>query len=247
MIMGTLTRRGFVKSSSLTAGASMFALQGCAGMGKVATRKVPSLRKPGDKLRMGFIGSGGRGGANLNEFYNLGEEIVALCDIDQGRLDGAYDKVKGRCAGAKRYRDFRELLEKEQDLDAVVVSTPDHMHATAAIAAMKCGYHVYVEKPLVRTVWEVRQFERIANGCGVISQMGNNGNGSPTQRRRIEIFRSGVLGRIKEVHVTTNRPIWPQGLDRPAGSDPVPDSICWNLWLGVAPERPFKKDVYHGF
>lgn len=233
--------------SAMAAGASMFAFQGCGSKGKLSTRKVPSLRKPGEKLRMGFVGSGGRGGSNLKEFYELGEEIVALCDIDQGRLDGAHNRVKERCAGAKKYRDFREMLEKEQDLDAVVVSTPDHMHAAAAIAAMKCGYHVYVEKPLVRTVWEARQFERIANGCGVVTQMGNNGNGSSTQRRRIEIYSSGVLGCIKEVHVTTNRPIWPQGLDRPAGSDPVPASLDWDLWLGIAPQRPFKKDVYHGF
>ena len=246
IIMGGITRRGFVKSSTLAASASV-CMQGCRSLVGTSTRKLPSLRKPGEKLRMGFIGSGGRGGANLHEFFKLGEEIVALCDIDQGRLDGAYNKIKERCPDARKYRDFREMLEKEQDLDAVVVSTPDHMHAKAAITAMKCGYHVYVEKPLVRTVWEVRQFKRIANDCGVTTQMGNNGNGTPTQRRRIEIYSSGILGCIKEVHVTTNRPIWPQGLNRPAGSDPVPDSIDWNLWLGVAPERPFKKDVYHGF
>ncbi len=236
-----------MQRGAMTAGATFFAAQGCRSQDAVKIRKVASLRKPGDKLRMGFIGSGGRGGANLGEFYSLGEEIVALCDVDQSRLDGSYNKVKERCAGARRYRDYRDMLAQEQDLDAVVVSTPDHMHAAAAIAAMQCGYHVYVEKPLVRTVWEARAFERIANACGVISQMGNNGNGTPGQRRRIEIFQSGILGCVREVHVTSDRPIWPQGLERPEGGDPVPESMSWELWLGVAPERPFKKDVYHPF
>jgi predicted dehydrogenase len=245
--MNRSTRRGFMKNGAIAAGATFFAAPGCRSQEAAKIRKVPSLRKPGDKLRMGFIGSGGRGGANLGEFYGLGEEIVALCDVDQSRLDGSYNKVKERCAAARKYRDYREMLTQEQDLDAVVVSTPDHMHAAAAIAAMRCGCHVYVEKPLVRTVWEARQFERIANACGVISQMGNNGNGSAGQRRRIEIFQSGILGCVKEVHVTSDRPIWPQGLERPEGSDPVPDSLSWELWLGVAPERPFKKEVYHPF
>jgi len=245
--METTTRRTFLKSGTIAAGASFLAAQGCHSSTMVSTRKVPSLRKQGDKLRMGFIGSGGRGRANLMEFYNLGEEIVALCDIDGGRLDDSYTRVKERCADARRYRDYRELLDKERDLDAVVVSTPDHMHAAAAIAAMKCGYHVYVEKPLVRTVWECREFQRIANACGVITQMGNNGNGTNGQRRRIEIFNSGILGRVHEVHVTTNRPIWPQALDRPQGSDPIPDTLSWDLWLGVAPHRDYLKDVYHPF
>jgi len=206
-----------------------------------------SLRKPGDKLRMGFIGSGGRGGANLNEFYNLGEEVVALCDVDLNHLNGAAKKVSGRCPKVHPYQDWRVMLEKETNLDAVVISTPDHMHAACAIAAMKAGCHVYVEKPLVRTWWEAERFRDVAKACGVVTQMGNNGNGMDGQRRNIEILMSGVLGEIKEIHVTTDRPIWPQGLDRPEGSDTVPPNLDWNLWLGVAPKRPFKKNVYHTF
>jgi len=217
------------------------------GQSLTSTKKGLSFKKPGDKLRMAFIGSGGRGGANLKEFYGLGEEIVALCDIDKGRLDGAYNAVKSRCSAARQYSDFRELLAKERDLDAVVVSTPDHMHATAAIAAMKTGHHVYVEKPLVRTIWEVRQFKKTADELGVISQMGNNGNGDSGQRRRIEVLQSGIFGRIDEVHVTSDRPIWPQAINRPADSDPVSENINWDLWLGIAKERPYKKDVYHPF
>ncbi|MDA3926191.1 MAG: Gfo/Idh/MocA family oxidoreductase [Kiritimatiellae bacterium] len=245
--MKKLSRRSFIKSSTAATGGVMAAAATSHSKNLTSTKKALSFKKPGDKLRMAFIGSGGRGGANLSEFYKLGEEIVALCDIDKGRLDGSYNKVKERCSDAKRYTDFRDLLSSESDLDAVVVSTPDHMHATAAIAAMKTGHHVYVEKPLVRTIWEVRQFKKIANELGVISQMGNNGNGNSGQRRRIEVLQSGIFGRIDEVHVTSNRPIWPQAINRPADSDPVSENINWDLWLGVAKERPYKKDVYHPF
>lgn len=240
--MKQMSRRAFLRTGAAVAGA--VSLAGCSS---VSVARAPRFRKTGDKLNMAFIGSGGRGGSNLKEFYELGENIVALCDVDRGRLDRAAKSVKERCPDARTYQDFREMLAKEKDLDAVVVSTPDHMHATAAIAAMKLGHHVYVEKPLVRTVWEVRRFREVAEACGVVTQMGNNGNGTDAQRRKIEIVKSGVLGEISEIHVNTDRPIWPQGLSRPEGSDPVPPELAWDCWLGVAPERPFKKDVYHGF
>ena len=246
------TRRDFISTGSLAAAAGLAGCSTPGGSGSAADLPVPVLRKAGlrdkgDKLRMAFIGSGGRGWANLGEFYKLGEEIVALCDVDLGRLDGAAKKIAGRCPKVRRYQDWRELLEKETDLDAIVVSTPDHMHAACAIAAMERGCHVYVEKPLVRTWWEAERFRAVARACGVVTQMGNNGNGLDSQRRTIEILQSGVLGKIREIHVTTDRPIWPQGLDRPEGSDVVPKNLDWNLWLGVAPKRPFKKNVYHAF
>ena len=245
-----LTRRSFIETAAGTAAA--FATPGCATAALDAAAPVDVIAKthfakPGEKIRMGFIGSGGRGGANLNEFFSLGEEIVALCDVDSTRLDAAAKKISARCPKARRYRDWRELLDREKDLDAVVVSTPDHMHAAAAIAAMKRGLHVYVEKPLVRTFFEAERFRRVAEACGVVTQMGNNGNGTDGQRRNIEILQSGVLGDVSEIHVTTDRPIWPQAIDRPEGSDTIPDTFDWNLWLGVAPKRPFKKGVYHGF
>jgi predicted dehydrogenase len=240
--MKRVSRREFLRAGAAAAGA--LSLAACAS---VPITKARAFRKAGDKLNMAFIGSGGRGGANLKEFYELGEQVVALCDVDRGRLEHSAKVVKERCPDARRYQDFRELLAREKELDAVVVSTPDHMHAAAAIAAMKQGCHVYVEKPLVRTVWEVRRFEEVAKACGVMTQMGNNGNGSDAQRRRIEILQSGVLGEVSEIHVNTDRPIWPQGLDRPEGGDPVPPELAWDCWLGVAPERPFKKDVYHAF
>jgi predicted dehydrogenase len=240
--MKAISRRGFLRTGVAVAGAASVA--GCAG---VLGRRQPRARRAEGELRLAFIGSGGRGGANLKEFCDLGERMVALCDVDRGHLEGAAKQVTERWPDVRKYLDYRELLATEQDLDAVVVSTPDHMHAAAAIAAMKRGCHVYVEKPLVRTVWEVRRFAEVAKAAGVMTQMGNNGNGTDAQRRMIEVLQSGVLGEVSEVHVSTDRPIWPQGLDRPAGSDPVPERLDWNAWLGVAPERPFKQDVYHPF
>ncbi len=240
--MKPCSRREFLRTSATVAGA--VSLAGCA---TISGSRAARLRRKGGPLNLAFIGAGGRGGANLKEFYELGEQIVALCDVDRGRLDHAAETVKDRCPWVRKYQDYRQMLAAEKDLDAVVVSTPDHMHAAAAIAAMKRGCHVYVEKPLVRTVWEARRFAEVASQCGVVTQMGNNGNGTDAQRRKIEVLQSGVLGNVSEIHVSTDRPIWPQGLDRPADSDPVPDVLDWDRWLGVAPERPFKKDVYHAF
>lgn len=246
------SRREFIGGGMLAAAGT--AMPGCLSTPETpsASAKVPILRsagfrKPGDKIRMAFIGSAGRGGANLGEFMKIGEEIVALCDVDRRLLDGAKKKVAKQYPQVRGYQDWREMLDKEKDLDAVVVSTPDHMHAACAIAAMERGCHVYVEKPLVRTWWEAERFREVAKACGVVTQMGNNGNGTDGQRSRIEVLQSGVLGEVSEIHVTTNRPIWPQGLDRPEGSDTVPETLDWNLWLGVAPKRPYKKGVYHNF
>jgi predicted dehydrogenase len=228
------------------AATGIVALTGMAQSDIKPSRAV-RFRKPDEKLNMAFIGSGGRGSDNLREFYALGENIVALCDIDRGRLKGSANQVKERCPDVRTYQDYREMLANENDLDAVVVSTPDHMHAMCAIAAMKQGCHVYVEKPLVRTVWECRRFAEVAKACGVFTQMGNNGNGTDGQRRNIEILQSGLLGEISDIHVSSDRPIWPQGLDRPEGEDPVPEGLMWDLFIGNAPMRPYKKDVYHPF
>jgi len=230
----------------MSAATGFAALTGVAQTDIKPSRAV-RIRKPDEKLNMAFIGSGGRGADNLKAFYELGENIIALCDIDKRRLNGSANQVKERCPDARKYQDYRELLAKENDLDAVVVSTPDHMHAACAIAAMRQGCHVYVEKPLVRTVWECRRFGEVAKACGVFTQMGNNGNGTDGQRRNIEILQSGLLGEISDIHISSDRPIWPQGLDRPEGEDPIPEELDWDAFIGVAPMRPFKKDVYHPF
>ena len=242
-----LSRRDFIGAGSL-------ALAGCcapcAGRTYVSEPveilRTDRLRNRGERLRMAFIGSGGRGGANLDAFYSLGEEVVALCDVDLNRLRAARPSARPRCPKVRTYQDWRALLDKEKDLDAVVVSTPDHMHAAIAIRAMKMGKHVYVQKPLVRTLWEAQEFFKAAKANGVVSQMGNQGSAGDGFRRNVEIVQSGILGDVKEVHVWTNRPIWPQGFAAMKAATtreivPVPATLDWNAWLGVAAGRPYRK------
>jgi predicted dehydrogenase len=215
----------------------------------VRPSRAVRFRKAEEKLNMAFIGSGGRGNDNLGAFYDLGENIVAVCDIDKGRLNGSANKVKERCPDVRSYLDWRELLAKEADLDAVVVSTPDHVHASAAITAMRMGCHAYIEKPVVRTIWEAHYLEKVAKANGVCTQQGNQGSAGDGLRRTVEILHAGVLGDVKEVHVWTNRPVWrTQGKPAPTGEDPVPDHLDWDAWLGPAKARPYKSgDVYHKF
>lgn len=212
-----------------------------------------------EKVNCGIIGSGGRGGANLNGVAEQGQNIVALCDVDRGRLDGAARKFPE----AHKYTDFRKLLAEEKTLDAVVVSTPDHTHAPASMMAMKQGLHCYCEKPLTHSVSEARAMTEIAVEKKLSTHMGTPGRGSEGTVRAAEVIRSGAIGEVKEAHFWTNRPIWPQGFDRPEGEDPVPESLDWDLWIGPAPMRPFKatwpeghpvyqskwnhRQVYHSF
>ena len=246
MKLDSLSRRHFLKGSLLTAGAC--ALNGCA--------TAPSFRKPGERLQLGVIGTGGQGVTDWSQMVECGNvDVVAMCDVDAGMFDVAskWYAEKGRAAAFRTYADYRKMLETEKRLDAVLVATPDHTHAAAAIQAMKRGCHVYVEKPLVRTIWEARYFKETAKQHGVVTQMGNHGSAMDGTRRGIEILRSGLLGNVTEVHVWTNRPEispgntwgWKQPLKRPEGHDPVPPEMNWDLWLGTAPERPFKKGAYH--
>jgi len=205
----------------------------------------PEDKSPNEKINLGFVGCGGMGWSNLKDFQH--ENIVALCDVDDNRAANAY-KLKPQ---AKRYHDFREMLEKEKTIDAVVVATPDHVHAPASIMAMKLGKHCFCQKPLTHSVYEARMMRTVAAEYKVATQMGNQGTAENGLRRAVEVIRAGALGPVREVHVWTNRPIWPQGMDRPAGSTPVPDYLKWDLWLGPAPERPFytekDKDTYCPF
>jgi predicted dehydrogenase len=240
--MMQFNRRDFVKGSAF-AGASL-ALGGC---GTFDGRKYC---KPGEKLNIGVIGVGGKGWSDWLPMFQNGENIVALCDVDRGPIDRALAEIeKGgqKASQVKCYSDYRKMLDECKNLNAVTVSTPDHTHAPAAIRAMKQGCHVYVQKPLVRTIWEARYFERVAKSCGVVTQMGNQGSANNGLRRNAELLQSGILGKVTEVHVWTNRPVWPQGIARPEGADPVPATLDWDSWLGTAPVRPFKAGVYHTF
>ncbi|HAV62502.1 MAG TPA: gfo/Idh/MocA family oxidoreductase, partial [Verrucomicrobiales bacterium] len=146
------------------------------------------------------------------------------------------------------YSDWRKMFDEMGDkIDAVTISTPDHVHGLAGITALKLKKHVYCQKPLTQNVWEAREMRRLAIENKVATQMGNQGSAGDGLRRAIEVIQAGVIGNPLELHVWSNRPVWPQGLARPEGSDPVPDHLDWDLWLGPAQKRPFKKDVYHGF
>src|SRR5262249_22493620 len=178
----------------------------------------------------------------------------ALCDIDSDTLNKKHKsfqdraKKESRTYDAKLYRDWRKMFdEMGKSIDAVTVSTPDHVHGSAAITAMRLGKHVYCQKPLTQTVWEAREMRKLAKEKNLATQMGNQGSAGDGLRRAVECIQAGVIGHPKELHVWSNRPIWPQGLDRPEGEDPVPSNVDWDLWLGPAAYRPFKKGVYHSF
>ena len=192
---------------------------------------------PSDKLNIAALGAGGKAEVNLkNAFNNGSDNIVALCDVD----DRMAKTSRGKWPKAKYYKDYRELLEKEdKNIDAVIISTPDHMHAVMAMAAMKQGKHVYVEKPLTHDIYEARMLTEAARKYKVVTQMGNQGSSGDDTRKIETWIKNGVIGDVRTVHVWTNRPVWPQGIPTPAGKFEIPKEIDWTLWLGTAPERPF--------
>jgi len=200
---------------------------------------LPHVAFGASKLNIAVIGAGGRGSEDLQQLDN--ENIVALCDVDQDRAAGAFKKYPN----AKRYADFRVMLEKEKGIEAVVVATPDHTHAVAAMAAIKHGKHTYCEKPLTRTVREARLLAEAAREAKVATQMGNQGMAFEGNRLINEWIWSGAIGPVREVHGWSDRPthegklFWAQGVERPAETPPVPDTLDWDLWLGPAPFRPY--------
>jgi predicted dehydrogenase len=210
-----------------------------AGLWVVGSRVRAGDRSPNETLNIGIIGAGGRGEANLQAVS--GENIVALCDVDEHHLGQA----AARFPAAKTYRDFRTLLE-QKGLDAVVVSTPDHTHAAATVRALRLGKHVYCEKPLCHSIHEARAVARAAAEAKVATQMGNVGHSSEATRRIVELVRAGAIGPVREVHAWTNRPIWPQGIATRPEPQPVPGHVDWDLWLGPAPKRPYNA-AYHPF
>ena len=190
---------------------------------------------PSDKLNVACIGVGGQGWSDVRGMSS--ENIYALCDVDDRSADRAYKAFPN----AKRYKDYREMMDKEaKNIDAVTITTPDHSHAAAAMLALHAGKHVYVQKPLARTVHEVRALmAEAAKRPKQSTQMGNQGHAAEGVRQIREWFDAGILGDVREVHLWTNRPIWPQAIDRPQQAFNVPPALDWNLWLGPSPERPY--------
>jgi len=236
------TRREFLRNTTY-AGAGLWVL-GSAGCGGFLMGPRPRRISPNEKMHVAGIGVGGKGGGDIKA-ASVGNNIVALCDVDFHRAAeaGSFKAFPK----AKKYKDFRKMLdEMGRQIDAVTVSTPDHQHAVAAMMAMKMGKHVFCQKPLTHDVYEARALTEAARKYGVVTQMGNQGTSKDGLREAVEVVQSGAIGPVREVHVWTNRPIWPQGIGRPKGTLPVPAHLNWDLWLGTAPERPYHKG-YHPF
>src|SRR5216683_4998985 len=190
---------------------------------------------PSDKLNIACIGVGGMG---ANDVRGVGktENIYALCDVDDRQGAQSFQAFPL----AKRFKDFRVMLDKEgKSIDAVTVSTPDHTHTVAGMRAIKLGKHTRIQKPLARTLWEVKQLEEAARQYKVQTQMGNQGHAEEGTRLIREWVDAGLIGTVREIQLWTNRPIWPQAIDRPLEEYYTPATLDWDLWLGPAPERPY--------
>ena len=224
-------RRNFLKTATLAGGAAVFG--------------VPTLLRGqnlNSKLNIAVIGCGGKGEGDTD--CCSGENIYALCDVDLERCA----KTLKKYPQAKFYKDYRVMFAEIGDsIDAVDCATPDHCHAIAESHAMRLGKHVYGQKPLTQTIYEARYLRNLAQETGVVTQMGNQGSAADGLRRAVECIQAGIIGQVHEAHIWTNRPIWPQGMGRPEGSDPVPETLNWDHWIGPAPMRPYKKDVYQPF
>jgi predicted dehydrogenase len=223
------SRRSFIRDASIAAG-FFIVPRHVLGRGFIA---------PSDKLNIAGIGAGGKGESDLAEFAKSpNANIVSLCDVD----DRQAKKSRGRFPKATYYKDFREMLDKEKNnIDAVSVSTPDHTHAIAALAAMQMGKHVYVQKPLTHDVHEARMLTEAADKYKVVTQMGNQGSSSDGVRQMQEWYNAGIIGDAHTIYVWTNRPVWPQGFGKPKTTAAVPTELDWNLWLGTAPFEDYKE------
>ncbi|MCK4565427.1 MAG: Gfo/Idh/MocA family oxidoreductase [Verrucomicrobia bacterium] len=225
-----ISRRNILATSAATA--ATFNLFPAHVLGQDENGHAPS-----DKLNIAFIGAGGKARSSISGCSH--HNIYALCDVDSVRAAGSFEKYPS----AKRFDDWRVMLDREaKNLDAVLISTPDHSHAVATMAAMQLGLPVYCEKPLTRTISEARIVAEYARKNRIVTQMGNQGHAAEGARLTNEWIQSGLLGKIREVHCWTNRPIWPQGMVRPE-AEPVPSTMNWDVWLGPAPKAPYSSKI----
>jgi predicted dehydrogenase len=219
------TRRDFMKQTA--------ALSAAVWVSASSVRAAS--RSANEKLNIAAIGAGGKGRVDIAGCSH--ENIVALCDADDERAAETYKKYPN----VPKFKDYRKMLEERKDIDAVIVSTPDHHHAPASVLAMRMGKHVYCQKPLTHSIYESRRMREVAHEMNVVTQMGNQGHAFDGARRIVELIRDGAIGQVREVHCWTDRPgkYWHQPVERPQMSDPLPKGLDWNVWLGPAPERPY--------
>jgi len=226
------SRRNFLKGTA-AAGIGYWVAGGVSPKESIAAN---------ERLQFGCVGIGGKGSSDSGAAGKAGD-VIAICDVDKGRLKGATK----RFPKAKTYTDWRELLDKHgKQLNGLTVSTPDHSHFHPTINALNMGIACFTQKPLTHSIWEARQLAEAAAKNKVASQMGNQGTANSNLRKSAAILKTGALGKIKEVHVWTNRPVWAQGGPRPKPSDNVPTTLEWDLWIGPAPFRPYSPG-YHPF
>lgn len=217
------------------------------GIGSLVSMASPAIirgRSAHSRIHLAGVGVGGKGWTDLGQ-SSFGHDVVAICDVDETRLERAAQ----RYPMARKYTDWRKLLE-QSDIDALTVSTPDHMHAPISFRAISMGKHVYTQKPLTHSVYEARVLTRLAKQKGVVTQMGIQHHSSARIKTGVQVVQDGIIGKVREVHVWTNRPgqYWQQQLQRPSGNDPIPQHFHWDLWLGTAPSRPYRAGkTYHPF
>jgi predicted dehydrogenase len=218
-------------------------LRGAAALGVGMTLADKTLANQGGRVRFACIGVGGKGDSDSTDAGRYGE-VAAICDVDENTLAKALQKYPN----ARVFTDWRLCLKAmAKEVDAVTVSIPDHMHAIVAGNAMMLGKHVFCQKPLCRTIYEVRRLSEIARDMKVYTQMGNQGTADSKLRKQAAQVRAGIIGKVSEIHVWSNRPVWPQGLARPTDVQTPPSTLHWDTWLGTAPERPYVPGAYHSF
>jgi len=222
-----LTRRSILGSAAAVAAFSIVPRHVLGGPGQTAPSETPCVAG---------VGIGGVGHGQIQQCAAAGFKVVVLCDVD----DVLMARTAAKFPEARRYRDFREMFAAEGDkIDAVYCGTPDHTHATISMAALKAGKHTLTVKPLTRTIWEGRLLAQAAEKAGVMTQMTASPASTDSGCTTCEMIADGVIGDVTEVHIWSNRPLWPHGMERPTFEDPVPDTLDWDLRLGPAPKRPF--------
>ena len=228
------SRRSFIKKGAIASSVFLVPRHVLGGVGYTA---------PSDKLNIAAIGAGGKGASDIrNASVNGRENIVALCDVD---FSGSAKASVDRFPKAKLYADYREMLENEKDIDAVTISTPDHVHGPAAAFAMERGKHVYVQKPMTHNIREARMLTEMAREQKIVSQMGNQGGSNELLKMVQNWIDSGVLGNISKVQIWTNRPVWPQGFAFPEPDESEkPKDLHWDLWLGPSKKIPFTPNLH---
>lgn len=230
----TSSRRSFIKTGAIASSFFIVPRYVLGGVGYTA---------PSDKLVLAAIGSGGKGASDIRNASVKGrEKVAALCDVD---FSGSAAKSLKAFPKAKKFADYRVMLDKMKGIDAVTISTPDHVHGPAAKYAMERGIHVYVQKPMTHNIREARMLTEMAREKKIVTQMGNQGGSNPLLNMVQKWIDSGALGKISRVQVWTNRPVWPQGfaMGKPDPSK-KPKALDWDLWLGPAPKMPYTPDLH---